>query len=69
MKRNPEKADALSALTQLSLAEVEQALANLDADRAALSLLRRSLAARERIRRRQDSTRRSAQAPHAEGQP
>jgi hypothetical protein len=52
MKRLPEATDALAALRQLSLAEVEQRLADLDAERAALSLLQRSLAARERARRR-----------------
>jgi hypothetical protein len=44
--------DALAALRQLTLAEVEQRLADLAAERAALSLLRRSLAARDRARRR-----------------
>lgn len=44
--------DALAALRQLSIAEVEGRLADLDAERAALSLLRRSLIARDRARRR-----------------
>ncbi len=52
MKNAPDKTDALTALRQLTLAEVEQRLADLDAERAALTLLRRSLAARERARRR-----------------
>ena len=45
-------ADTLAAIRQLSLIEVEQRLADLDAERAALSMLRRSLAARDRARRR-----------------
>src|SRR5262245_18072506 len=40
--------DVLDRLRQMTLAEVEQRLADLDAARAALSLLRRSLAARDR---------------------
>ena len=54
MKDLPESTDALSALRLLTLAEVEQRLAELDAERAALSLLRRSLVARERARRRSE---------------
>jgi len=46
--------DTLSVLRHLTLAEVEQRLADVDAERAALSLLRRSLAARERVRRRSE---------------
>ena len=46
------KPGALAALRHLKLAEVDQRLADLDAERAALSLLRRSLAARDRARRR-----------------
>jgi hypothetical protein len=52
MKNVPDQHKLLETLRQLSLAEVEQRLADLDAERAALSLLRRSLAARERARRR-----------------
>jgi hypothetical protein len=52
MSNVPEPPAVLAALRNLSLAEVEALLANLDAERAALSLLRRSLAARERARRR-----------------
>jgi hypothetical protein len=52
MSNLPEPSDALAALQHLSLAEVEQRLAEIDAERAALSLLCRSLAARERARRR-----------------
>jgi hypothetical protein len=55
MQNVPEKTDALATLRQLTLSEVEQRLADLDAERAALSLLRRSLAARDRARRRADS--------------
>jgi hypothetical protein len=52
MENAPSKADALAALQQLTLAEVEERLADLDAERAALSLLARSLAARDRAKRR-----------------
>jgi hypothetical protein len=52
METAPEKADAFAALRQLSLTEVESRLADLNGERAALSLLRRSLVARERARRR-----------------
>lgn len=44
--------DALTVLRRLTLPEVEQRIADLDAERAALSLIRRSLAARERAKRR-----------------
>jgi hypothetical protein len=44
--------DLPSLLKKLTLADVEQRLADLDAERAALSLLRRSLAARDRAKRR-----------------
>jgi hypothetical protein len=44
--------DLPSLIKQLTLAEVEQRLFDLDAERAALSLLRRSIAARDRARRR-----------------
>jgi hypothetical protein len=47
-----EQPDLLATLRQLSLAEIDQRLADLDAVRAALSLLRRSLAARDRAKRR-----------------
>jgi hypothetical protein len=52
MHNVPEPPAVLAALRNLSLAEVEARLADLDAERAALALLRRSLAARERARRR-----------------
>jgi hypothetical protein len=52
MRNAPEQADALAALRQLTLAEVDERLTDLDAERAALSLLRRSLAARDRAKRR-----------------
>jgi hypothetical protein len=42
----------LSGLGRLSLVEVEKRITEIDAERAALSLLRRSLAARDRTRRR-----------------
>ncbi len=51
MANVPEPNDALAALRQLPLNEVERRLAELDAERAALSLLRRSLAARDRAKR------------------
>jgi hypothetical protein len=41
-----------NAIKTLTLAEVEKRLAALDAERAALSLLRRSLSARDRAARR-----------------
>ena len=41
----------LASLGQLTLAQVEQRLAELDAERAALSTLRRSLSARDRAYR------------------
>ena len=47
-----EMTDALSYLRTLTLTEVEQRLTDLDAERAALSLIRRSLAARDRAKRR-----------------
>ncbi len=52
MRKAPDKSDALATLRHLTLADVEQRLADLDAERAALSLLRRSLAARDRAKRR-----------------
>jgi len=55
MESKPETTTALNALRTLPLVEVEKRLADLDAERAALSLLRRSLAARDRAKR-QSST-------------
>jgi hypothetical protein len=52
MKTLNSKTDAVAMLQKLTLTEVEERLDELDAQRAALSLLRRSLAARERVRRR-----------------
>jgi hypothetical protein len=52
MQYSTEKPDAFATLRQLTLSEVEQRLADLDAERAALSLLRRSLSARDRAKRR-----------------
>jgi hypothetical protein len=52
MRHTAPQPDALAALRQLTLTEVEQRIADLDAERAALALLRRSLAARDRARRR-----------------
>lgn len=44
--------DCLAALRPLALDEDEQRQADLDAERAVLSLIRRSLAARDRVNRR-----------------
>ena len=62
MKTVPGTTDPLATLRQLSLAEVEQRLAELDAERAALSTLRRSIAARDRAKQRAHRT-----APTEEG--
>ncbi len=58
-----DKPDVLASLKRLTLAEVEQRLADLDAERAALSLLRRSLAARDRAKRRRQHV--GKEAPNA----
>jgi len=50
MSKTPETNDVLTALRQLSVAEIEERMVALDSERAALSLLRRSLIARERAR-------------------
>lgn len=52
MANVPDTTNALTALREISLSEVEQRLVDLDSERAALSLLRRSLAARDRVKRR-----------------
>lgn len=52
-----EKAVLLQSLGKIRLQEVETRLAELDAERAALSLLRRSLAARDRVKRRANNQR------------
>jgi len=44
--------DALTALRHLTLEQVEERLAEIDGERASLSLLRRSLLARRRAQRR-----------------
>ena len=44
--------DALAALRELTLEQLEQRLAELDGERASLSLLRRSLVARQRAQKR-----------------
>jgi hypothetical protein len=56
-----DKPDFLVSIKQLTLAEVEQRLADLDAERAALSLLRRSLVARDRVKRRRQSAAKGVQ--------
>jgi hypothetical protein len=48
----PTSPDILSGIQRLNLADLDRRLADLDAERAALSLLRRSLAARDRAKRR-----------------
>jgi hypothetical protein len=57
--------DPLDALRHLTIDEVEQRLADLDAERAALSLIRRSLAARDRAHRRAQGQARAAEVSHA----
>jgi len=52
MRDVPKTTDALTALRSLTLSDVEKRLADLDAERAALSFMRRSLAARDKARRR-----------------
>jgi hypothetical protein len=52
MKGATENADVLAVLRSLSLSELDQRLADLAAERAALSSLRRSLVARDRAKRR-----------------
>lgn len=44
--------DALGAVRNLTLADIERRLTELDAERAQLSSLRRSVVARDRARRR-----------------
>ncbi|MFH1922220.1 MAG: hypothetical protein ABIP48_20340 [Planctomycetota bacterium] len=48
----PEQSNALDALRRLTLDQVENRLAEIDGERASLSLLRRSIVARERAQRR-----------------
>ncbi len=50
MKNAPENNDPLAALQHLTLNDVRQRIADIDSERAALSVLRRSLAARERAK-------------------
>jgi hypothetical protein len=44
--------DLLTSIQRLTLAEVDKRLADLDAERAALSFMRRSLVARDKAARR-----------------
>jgi hypothetical protein len=44
--------DPIAALRHLTLADIERRLADLNAERSALTTIRRALAARERARRR-----------------
>jgi hypothetical protein len=48
----PDTSNALAALRHLTIEEVEHRLAELDGERAALSLLRRSMIARRRVQNR-----------------
>lgn len=48
--------DALGAVRNLTLADIERRLTDLDAERAQLSSLRRSVVARERAKRRASRT-------------
>ena len=48
MKQHMPDSDFLTALQHLSLEDVERRLAQIDGERATLSLLRRSLVARQR---------------------
>jgi hypothetical protein len=57
----PDRQSLIMALGRLTLDEVTARLRDLDAERAALSLLRRSLAARDRCRRRADRHMQSAE--------
>ena len=52
MTATPETIDRLAALRDLSLNEIEERLADIDGERASLSLLRRSLVAKDNARRR-----------------
>lgn len=52
MANVPDTTNVLTAVQELSLEQVEHRLAEIDGERAFLSLLRRSLAARERAKRR-----------------
>ncbi len=52
MNKTPNTAEAIAAIQNLTLEEVERRLAEIDGERASLSSLRRSLVARERVRRR-----------------
>jgi hypothetical protein len=49
--------DLVAAIGSLSLADIDQRMSALDSERAALSRLRRSIVARDRARRRADSSR------------
>lgn len=53
--RKPETTSALNALEDLSIEAVEKRLAEIEGERASLSVLRRSLAARERAQRKTQS--------------
>jgi hypothetical protein len=58
--------DALSAFRNLTLADLERRLADLDAERAQLSSLRRSFVARERAKRRAARTGKSTRSNEEE---
>jgi len=67
MEGKPESPDALAALRELTLEEVEQRLAEIDGERASLALLRRSLLARQRAEQRTRQRSRSATEDRADG--
>ena len=54
MENVPDTTGALTALRNLTLNDVEKRLADLNAERAALSFMRRSLAARDKAKRRSE---------------
>jgi hypothetical protein len=58
--------DALGAVRNLTLADIERRLAELDAERAQLSSLRRSIVARERAKRRANERATQTTAPTGE---
>lgn len=62
MSNTPPSPDPVAALRGLSLPDIDRRIADLEAERAALSTLRRSIIARERARKRaEDRSPRPAQ--------
>lgn len=64
MSKSPEQADPVAVVRNLSLEQIERRLVEIDGERASLSLLRRSIVARERAERRT----RQRSITNAEGQ-